>query len=77
MPTLCDMPDQQPEMRVVKVPMLDTGLGREAGFASDADLIAAAEEQRAEMRALLSPETADRLDAAEREATCRFIEGIA
>jgi hypothetical protein len=27
-----------PEMRVVSVPMLDTGLGREAGYASDAEM---------------------------------------
>lgn len=34
-------------MRVVKVPMLDTGLGIEAGYASDEDMIAAVQAERA------------------------------
>jgi hypothetical protein len=41
--------DDTPELRVERVPMLDTGLGREAGYANDKELIAAAAQQRAEM----------------------------
>lgn len=37
------------ELHVAAVPVLDTGLGREAGFANDAELIAAAAAERAAM----------------------------
>jgi hypothetical protein len=34
------------ELKVVKIPVFDTGIGREAGYESDAELIAAGEAQR-------------------------------
>ncbi|WP_320672370.1 hypothetical protein [Patulibacter defluvii] len=33
-------------LRIITVPMLDTGIGHEAGYANDAELIAAAEAER-------------------------------
>jgi hypothetical protein len=65
----------EPEMRIVKVPMLDTGLGREAGFASDAEMIDVATGQRAWLESVLTPEALASLDAAEREAARRLIGG--
>jgi uroporphyrinogen-III synthase len=61
--------------RVHTVPMYDTSLGREAGYADDAELIEAAQQQRAEIEALLSPEGLAKLDAAEEEITRRFLFG--
>jgi hypothetical protein len=61
------------EPRVIQVPMLDTGLGREAGYASDAELIAAYEKDRAELERLLTPEALKALDDAEAEATRRLL----
>lgn len=52
----------EPEIRVVRIPMLDTGLGREAGFANDAELVEHAKRERE----ALSPavrELVDELDA--------------
>lgn len=62
-------------VQVVSVPMGDTGLGREAGFKDDAELIAAAEKQREELRATLTPEAFQRLEDAELEAERRFLFG--
>jgi hypothetical protein len=64
------MPDQ-PETRIVKVPMLDTGLGREAGYRDDAELIAAYNE----MRESLSPEGRGVLDVVMSIAARRAVEG--
>jgi hypothetical protein len=44
------------EVSVHTFPVHDTGLGREAGYANDAELIAAAEKQRAELESMLTPE---------------------
>jgi hypothetical protein len=55
--------DDQPELRVRRVPFHDTGLGREAGYADDQELIAAADKQREEIRGLLSPEAWARIEA--------------
>lgn len=51
------------EVKVHTVPALDTGLGRAAGYASDAELFAAAAAQRA----ALPPMLRAALDQAERE----------
>lgn len=67
----------EPRIRVHKVPMLDTGLGREAGYANDAEMITAAEAQRAEIEKLLIPDALARLDAAEETATQAFLFGTA
>jgi hypothetical protein len=64
-----------PEMRVVSVPVLDTGLGREAGYASDAEMAAADEAARAEIEALLSPEALRLLKDAE-DAFTRSVLGL-
>ena len=64
-----------PKMRVVRVPMADTGLGREAGYANDAEMIEAAKQQRAELESLLTPDELARLDATEEEVTRRFLSG--
>lgn len=56
----------EPELTVHAVPVLDTGLGREAGYANDAELIEAAQAQRAEIEAMLMPEALARLDAVDR-----------
>lgn len=53
------------EPTIVWFPARDTGLGREAGFEDDAALIAAAEAQRSEWLALLTPDMRDRLARAE------------
>ncbi len=62
----------EPTLKTVTVPMLDTGLGIEAGYANDAELIAAAQAQRAELEKLLTPEALARLDAAEAELERRI-----
>lgn len=56
------------EPRVVQVPFLDTGLGREADYANDE------RELRAEMESLLTQLTLARLDAIENEETRRFLD---
>ena len=38
-----------PDVKVVKVPMYDTGLGKEAGYANDQALIEAARAERASL----------------------------
>jgi hypothetical protein len=52
----------EPHIKIVKMPMHDTGLGREAGFENDQQLIEHAERERAkldpEVRALV-----DQVDA--------------
>lgn len=66
------MPDRsEPKLTVRRVPILDTGIGREAGFANDAEMIEAGRKQRAELEELLTPEALARLDAAEDEAMRR------
>jgi hypothetical protein len=61
----------EPEYKVVQVPMLDTGIGQEAGFANDAELIAHAEAERAK----LDPAVRELLDKADAEMTRRFLFG--
>lgn len=61
------------KMEVVYVPMLDTGLGQMAGYANDVELVEAWKKERAELEALLTPETLAKLDAAEREVDRRLL----
>lgn len=68
-------PGDGSQMKVVKVPVLDTGLGREAGYADDAAMIEAAKAQRRELESLLTPEAVARLDAADAEIDRRFLFG--
>ena len=56
-------------------PPLDTGIGREAGYASDVDLIEAAEAQRQAIRAMVAPDVWARVEAAEAEMQRRFFFG--
>jgi hypothetical protein len=65
--------DRDVEIKVVHVPMLDTGLGREAGYANDAELVEAANKQRAEMFALMTSEAVERFKASEREVERRLL----
>ena len=65
----------EPRLTVHTVPMHDTGLGREAGYANDAELIEAGKKQRVEAEALLTPEALARIDAAEAELTRRVLFG--
>jgi hypothetical protein len=53
------------EFEVHKVPVRDTGLGREAGYRDDAELVAAAKARRKELEGTLTPEALAKLDAAE------------
>lgn len=62
-------------MTVRSVPVLDTGIGREMGYANDAEFIDVAEAERAEIMAMLSPEARERLERAERESTQRLLFG--
>lgn len=41
----------EPELNVVRVPMLDTGIGRMGGYANDIELIDAFERERAALSA--------------------------
>jgi hypothetical protein len=59
------------EMKIVKVPMLDTGIGREAGYANDRELIDAYEAQRA----ALSNAERQMLDEWARRETLAFVNG--
>lgn len=52
----------EPHVRIVTVPMLDTGLGREAGYANDRELLEAGEAQRAALPAEVR-ELVDEVDA--------------
>ena len=63
------------EIHVVKVPMMDTGIGREAGFRDDAHLIEVATAEREAALSLLTPEARARIEAAESEMQRRFIVG--
>lgn len=67
--------NDKPRITVHKVPMLDTGLGQEAGYANDAEMIAAYQAQRVELEQLLTPEALARLDEAEDAATRRLLFG--
>jgi hypothetical protein len=60
------------DVRVVRVPVQDTGLGREAGYANDEELVEAAKAMRSDMERYLTPEALARLDAAERELDKKF-----
>ena len=60
-----------PKLKVTKVPAQDTGIGREAGYKDDADLIAAYEAERAALPPAVR-ETVDKLDA---EMMARFVNG--
>lgn len=57
------------------MPMLDTGIGREAGHVNDVALIEAARKERVELEAMLTPEAIARIDAAEAEIDRRFLFG--
>lgn len=59
------------EIKIVKVPLLDTGIGREAGFKDDAELIAA---DRAQRRAL-TPEARRLLEKIDAKTTQAFLFG--
>lgn len=63
------------EFEVVRVPMFDTGLGQEAGYADDAALLVTAAAQREELRLMLTPEAFERLEAAEAEGERQFLFG--
>lgn len=69
----------EPKTTVRTVPMLDTGIGREAGYRDDAEMITAMNAKRQEMRdllTLLTPEAFARLEAAEAEVERRFLFGV-
>ena len=59
------------EFEVHKVPMHDTGLGREAGFKDDKELVEAAKAEREK----LDPKVREILERAEAEAERKFLFG--
>jgi hypothetical protein len=63
--------DAEKQITVRSVPMFDTGIGREAGYANDAELIAAA----AAEREALPPALRDLMDRLDAELTRRVVEG--
>jgi hypothetical protein len=66
---------EEPEIRIVKVPVLDTGIGRARGYANDQELIAATEAERERVLGMLTPEARKRIEDAEAEAERRFLFG--
>lgn len=65
------MSDDKITMKVVSVSVIDTGIGREAGFENDAALIAHAERERAKML----PEARAVFDRWDAEMQRKFIFG--
>jgi hypothetical protein len=63
-------PDR-PDFKIVKVPMLDTGIGREAGYEDDAALIEAARKEREAM----PPAIREAMERIEADLTRRFLIG--
>lgn len=64
------MPDN-PTLQIVKVPMFDTGIGRDAGYVNDAELIDAYEAERSAL-----PEAErNTLDERMRRAALAFVNG--
>lgn len=59
------------EFRIVTVPMLDTGLGREAGYEDDAALVAAAQAERA----ALAPDVREIIEKVDAELDRAFLYG--
>lgn len=70
------MTDEDFKLTVHKVPMLDTGIGREMGFESDADFLAHAHVEREKALALLTPAERARFEVAEAEAERAFLFGL-
>jgi hypothetical protein len=68
--------EHKTDTRVILVPMMDTGLGLEAGYANDRELIEAANAQRQELKALLTPETWANIEEAEAKLTKRILGGM-
>lgn len=73
------MPDKEPKIETVSVPMFDTGIGREAGFKDDAELLEAAKREREEFLDTFTPEGREKmrklLEDAEADAERRFLFG--
>lgn len=69
------MADDEFRLEVHTFPMLDTGIGRELGYANDAEFMAAAQAERDRVLFVLTPEARARFEAAEREAERRFLFG--
>jgi hypothetical protein len=67
--------NDEPEYRIVKMPVLDTGIGRAMGYANDTEFIAAAEAERDAALSMLTPETRQRFEDAEAEADRWFLFG--
>lgn len=65
----------EPKFTVQSVPVLDTGIGVEMGYANDAELIEAARIEREAALACLTPEMRARFEAAERAQAVRFVRG--
>lgn len=63
------------EIEIRKVPMLDTGIGREMGFDSDADFLEHAHVEREKALELLTSAERARFEEAEAEAERRFLFG--
>ncbi len=69
------MPSDEPHIQIHKVSVHDTGVGREAGFKNDTELVEHARRERQELEALLTPEALAKLDRAEAEAERKFLAG--
>lgn len=64
-----------PDFQVHRVPILDTGIGQEMGYANDAEFIAAAEAKREKALSMLTPEARKRFEDADAEIERQFLFG--
>jgi hypothetical protein len=62
-------------LRIVKVPVLDTGIGQSLGYRDDRHLIEAGEAKRAEINEMLTPEAAAKLRKVDEDLDRRFLFG--
>lgn len=63
------MTDPDVKITVHRVPMLDTGIGQEAGYANDQEFIEAVDAERA----ALDPEVREALEQAERDLARKLL----
>ena len=67
--------ERETELKVVRVPVYDTGIGREQGYANDEEFVKAAVAEREEMLKLLTPKGRAMIEEAEQRAQHELIFG--
>lgn len=72
---MAESPSRHLKLIVHKVPVSDTGIGREMGFANDAEFLEHAHVEREKAMELLTPAERKRFEDAEAEAERRFLFG--